>query len=84
MLDYAFQAAQNEHPSSFSAHYPKPTTNTKPMPLYEYLCRKCGEKFAKVLTVKEHDTKKVHCPKCESAQLEKIIEPFFAKTGRKS
>ena len=56
----------------------------KPMPLYEYVCRKCGEKFSEVLTIKEHDTKKVQCPKCQSTELEKIIEPFFAKTARKS
>ena len=54
------------------------------MPLYEYVCRKCGEKFAEALTIKEHDTKKVRCPKCQSAELQKIIEPFFAKTARKT
>jgi putative FmdB family regulatory protein len=54
------------------------------MPLYEYVCRTCGEKIAEVLTMKEHDTKKVQCPKCQSTELEKIIEPFFAKTARKS
>ena len=29
------------------------------MPVYEYVCRKCGEKIAEVLTIKEHETKKV-------------------------
>ncbi len=54
------------------------------MPLYEYACRKCGQKFSEVLTIKEHDTKKVRCPKCQSEEVEKVIEPFFAKTARKS
>jgi putative FmdB family regulatory protein len=54
------------------------------MPLYEYACRKCGEKFSEAMTMKEHGTKKVLCPKCQSNDLEKIIEPFFAKTARKS
>ena len=54
------------------------------MPLYEYTCRKCGEKFSEVLTIKEHGTKKVRCPKCESEEVQRIIEPFFAKTARKS
>jgi putative FmdB family regulatory protein len=54
------------------------------MPLYEYACRKCGEKFSEVLTIKEHDTKKIQCPKCKSTEVGKIIEPFFAKTARKS
>jgi putative FmdB family regulatory protein len=29
------------------------------MPLYEYVCRKCHNKFDEVLTIKEHETKKV-------------------------
>jgi putative FmdB family regulatory protein len=54
------------------------------MPLYEYVCRKCGKKFSQVLTVKEHDTRKVRCPKCQSQDLEKVVEPFFAKTASKT
>jgi putative FmdB family regulatory protein len=54
------------------------------MPLYEYACRKCGEKFSEVLTIKEHDHKKVQCPKCQSSEVQKVIEPFYAKTARKS
>jgi putative FmdB family regulatory protein len=54
------------------------------MPLYEYICRKCQNKFGEVLTIKEHETKKPQCPKCQSADLEKVIEPFFAKTARKT
>jgi putative FmdB family regulatory protein len=54
------------------------------MPLYEYVCRKCHKKFGEVLTLKEHDSKKVHCPKCKSTDLEKVIEPFFAKTVSKT
>ena len=29
------------------------------MPLYEYVCRKCHNKFGEVLTIKDHETKKV-------------------------
>ncbi|MDR3402051.1 MAG: zinc ribbon domain-containing protein [Chthoniobacter sp.] len=54
------------------------------MPLYEYVCRKCHKKFGEVLTIKEHETKKLHCPKCRSTDLEKVIEPFFAKTASKT
>lgn len=54
------------------------------MPLYEYLCRKCHKKFGEVLTIKEDETKKLHCPKCESTDLEKVIEPFFARTASKT
>jgi len=54
------------------------------MPLYEYVCRDCHEKFSEVCTIKEHDTKKPQCPKCKSTDIEKIIEPFFAKTTSKT
>jgi putative FmdB family regulatory protein len=54
------------------------------MPLYEYICRECRKKFSEVLTVKEHDTKRIRCPQCKSADVEPVIEPFFAKTTRKS
>lgn len=54
------------------------------MPLYEYICKKCHKKFAEVLTIHEHETKKLHCPKCQSDDLEKVIEPFFAKTASKT
>ncbi|MGA7394341.1 MAG: FmdB family zinc ribbon protein [Terrimicrobiaceae bacterium] len=54
------------------------------MPLYEYVCRKCTNKFAEVSTIKEYETKKVSCPRCQSTDLEKVIEPFFAKTVSKT
>ena len=54
------------------------------MPLYEYVCQKCGKKFAEVLTIREHDTKKIHCPKCRSTRLERVIEPFVCITAKKS
>ena len=41
------------------------------MPLYEYICRKCHNKFDEVLTIKEHETKQVQCPKCQATDLEK-------------
>lgn len=54
------------------------------MPLYEYICNKCHKKFSDVLTITEHETKKVHCPKCKSEDVAKVIEPFFAKTASKT
>jgi putative FmdB family regulatory protein len=54
------------------------------MPLYEYVCRKCHNKFDEVLTIKDHETKKVHCPKCQGTDLGKVIESFFAKTVSKT
>jgi putative FmdB family regulatory protein len=54
------------------------------MPLYEYICKKCQKKFGEVLTIKEHETKKVQCPKCKCEELEHVIEPFVARTASKT
>ena len=54
------------------------------MPLYEYICRKCHKKFGEVLTIKEHDSKKIRCPKCKSEDVATVIEPFAAITSKKS
>ena len=54
------------------------------MPLYEYICHRCHQKFGEVPTLKEHEEKKPHCLKCLNSDREKIIEPFFAKTASKA
>ena len=68
---------------SYTKPNPQPPTGPT-MPLYEYICRNCRNKFDEVLTIKEHETKKLQCPKCQSTDLEKVIEPFFAKTASKT
>lgn len=54
------------------------------MPLYEYVCRKCQHRFGEVLTVKEHETRKVQCPKCKNKDLQHVLLPFFTKTSSKT
>jgi putative FmdB family regulatory protein len=54
------------------------------MPTYDYICKKCGKKFALMMTMSEHDRKKVRCPKCASTQVEQRVEPFYATTSKKS
>ena len=35
------------------------------MPVYEYLCKKCGARFERRATVREYEEKKeVPCPRC--------------------
>jgi putative FmdB family regulatory protein len=54
------------------------------MVLYDYICKKCHKKFREMLTIKEHETGKLKCPKCKSQDLEHVIEPFYAKTSSKT
>lgn len=42
------------------------------MPLYEYHCNSCKEVFEKVVRFSETDLVQ-HCPKCESADTEKLL-----------
>ena len=54
------------------------------MPLYEYLCKKCGQSFAFTMTVNEHEKKRVQCPHCNGTEIVPQFQSFFAKTSKKS
>ncbi|MBL7995154.1 zinc ribbon domain-containing protein [bacterium] len=46
------------------------------MPVFEYRCKKCSEKFEQLIfSVKES----VECPKCGNADNEKLISAFSSK-----
>ena len=47
------------------------------MPLFEYACRKCSERFEALVLSGE----KARCPRCGSADLEKLLSAFAARTG---
>ena len=54
------------------------------MPLYEYLCKKCGQSFAFTMTVSEHEKKRGQCPHCNGTEIVPQFQSFFAKTSKKS
>ncbi len=54
------------------------------MPTYDYLCEKCGAEFFKVMTIREYETEKVTCPRCQSDQVKRQLTGFIAQTSRKS
>ena len=54
------------------------------MPTYNYVCEKCDHKFETRLTMKEHDKRKVTCPKCHSNKVRQLPGSFFAITSKKS
>lgn len=54
------------------------------MPIYEFICQKCGNQFTLTLTLREREEKKPRCPKCKSVKLETVYGIFFAKTSKKS
>jgi putative FmdB family regulatory protein len=45
------------------------------MPIYEYKCKKCGEKFDIRLGI-FHSSKSVKCPKCGADEPERVFSPI--------
>ena len=42
------------------------------MPMFEYTCRQCNERFETIVTA----SRPAACPKCDSADLEKMLSVF--------
>ena len=51
------------------------------MPIYEYKCRKCDEKFEVLQKVNE-DNKDLCCPKCKTDKPERLLSAFCSGTGK--
>jgi len=54
------------------------------MPTYEYRCRACQEEFSLRERISEYRTGKAVCPRCGSAEVERLMSDFYARTPRKS
>lgn len=54
------------------------------MPIYRYHCLECDKEFEVVESLRNHEDVEHECPGCGSTNLERILEPFFAKTKKKS
>ncbi len=49
------------------------------MPIFEYVCRRCGEKFEK-FTQRRDDPEPATCPRCGQTPVERVFSTF-AVTG---
>jgi len=49
------------------------------MPIYEYRCHECGEKFEKLVRLST-STSEIECPKCGS-RVDKLISAFSTRTS---
>ena len=54
------------------------------MPMYDYNCLDCGKESLVVLTLKQHETNTVICPKCGSSKMQQLYSSFVAHTTKKS
>lgn len=48
------------------------------MPVYEYRCKECGEKFEKLVRFST-STSEIECPKCSGRKVDKLISAFSAR-----
>ncbi len=54
------------------------------MPKYEYLCQNCNKNFEVIMSMKEHENKKVSCPTCKKKKVVQQFSTFYSKTSKKS
>ena len=54
------------------------------MPEYEFECRVCKKTFALLMRISERAAAKIQCPGCGSEDVETLMQPFIAKTTKKS
>ena len=47
------------------------------MPMYEYRCRKCSERFEMLRRMTDAD-RDVECPQCRSDEVERLLSAFSA------
>lgn len=45
------------------------------MPLYEYVCQECGERFERLVRASA-DPQTIHCPRCESDTITRAFSTF--------
>jgi len=50
------------------------------MPIYEYQCAQCGERFEARQSFGE-DGSRLNCPKCEAPNPQKLLSSFFTPSS---
>lgn len=50
------------------------------MPIYEYQCLECGEKFEKLVR-SMNSPQEIECPKCGGRKVEKLLSAFGLQTS---
>ncbi|NLA26745.1 MAG: zinc ribbon domain-containing protein [Firmicutes bacterium] len=51
------------------------------MPTYEFICKKCHEKFTVFTSISQKD--RIKCPHCSSSDLKQLFGSPFFFSGRK-
>jgi len=51
------------------------------VPIYEYECRKCKERFEVIQRISD-DATDLQCPKCGADKVKKVLSGFFSTSGK--
>ena len=51
---------------------------------YDFECRHCKKIFTLFMRISERMKTKIRCPGCGSEEVETLMQPFMAKTAKKS
>ena len=49
------------------------------MPIYEFRCRKCNNKFEELISSVNNSSQKILCPKCGTYNPERLMSTFNSK-----
>jgi putative FmdB family regulatory protein len=52
------------------------------MPIYEYICQDCGNRFEIIRPIKDADIS-TQCKTCQSLRTQRAVSVFFAQSGSK-
>jgi putative FmdB family regulatory protein len=53
------------------------------MPMYEYRCQKCGEKFERLRSMRDADAE-TECPACKSKEVKRQLSTFASGSSSSS
>lgn len=53
------------------------------MPIYQYICLDCGEKFEALRSMREIDAP-INCDRCESEHTSRLLTVFYAHSAGKT
>ena len=52
------------------------------MPIYEYICKDCGNRFEILRSIKDADSP-IFCKICQGSQTQRAVSVFYAQSGSK-
>jgi len=54
------------------------------MPIYEYQCLDCSERFDELVGIINYKVDNINCPECQSNHVQRLMSAFGFSSGEKS